>query len=52
MDTSTSTVNILELLSVCINLALHAGDVIRKITAEGDLKIVKKDECMNINFHF
>lgn len=48
MDPNTSTVNILELLSVCINLAVHTGNVIREITNEGNLKIVKKDKRMYI----
>lgn len=42
-----STVNILELLSVCVSLAEHTGDVIRHITKEGNLHIVRKDEFGN-----
>lgn len=37
------TVNIVELLSVCIDLSKRAGDYIRAVAAGGDLKTVAKD---------
>ena len=37
------TVNVVELLSVCIDLSKRAGDYIRAVAAGGDLKTVAKD---------
>jgi hypothetical protein len=40
---ASSTINLVELLGVCVDLSKRAGDYIRAVAAGGDLKAVAKD---------
>jgi 3'(2'), 5'-bisphosphate nucleotidase len=44
---SAQTIDIVELLSVCVDLSKRAGDFIRAVAAGGDLKAVAKDWAGN-----
>lgn len=39
----SETIDLVELLGVCVDLANRAGDYIRAVAAGGDLKAVAKD---------
>jgi hypothetical protein len=39
---SSQTINIRELLAVCIGLAERAGDIVREVAKSGDLQVKEK----------